>query len=130
MVDRPADGPQLCVRGLIQKPGDAPDDLVPVHRPSFFRELTDFFVLPIELFRFVCYDTGRALQSPDQFMDQTKVVLVLLPQQIDDLYNDRILPKAHVYPASLVMFLIDPAASVAKLPPPGLAWADYSLSCF
>lgn len=34
-------------------------------------------------------------------MDQTKVSFVLLPQQKDNLYNNRILPKAHIDPASL-----------------------------
>lgn len=39
-------------------------------------------------------------------MNQTQVVLILLSQQIYDLYDDRILPKAHVYPASLYCFLL------------------------
>ena len=101
MIDRSADSAKFCVCRLIQKPGDAPDDFVPVHTFLLFSLFDRFFVFTIELFCYLCYDAVRALQSPDYFMDQMKICFILLPQQKDNLYNDRILPKAHIDPASL-----------------------------
>ena len=62
-------------------------------------------------------------------MDLTKGIFVFFSQQIDDLHDRHVLSVAHgIRPPCIV--LIDPVASVAKLPPPGLAWADYSLPHF
>lgn len=69
------------------------------------------------------------LHPPDKFVDLTKGIFVLFSQQIYDLHDRHVLTVAHgIRPPCIV--LIDPAASVAKLPPPGLAWAGYSLSHF